>query len=501
MIPWLFACTLCFLVYLIAKSVGTVPSLRTVWMFNKLPGPNDLPFFFGSAWHLFRINMDDVFPYIQKRLAEFGGMYACYFMGLPTVICSDPEVIEVILTSNKNIDKGPEYKFIGRWLANGILLSTGEKWRQRRKMLTPSFHFKILEDGMGCMSRGWRKTLEVLLATKGQPVDLQPILGKGALDIICESAMGYVLEDNDDRSNEYVAAVKRATRDSTKRVYNPLLKSDFIFDLTPLSRSHAKDLGILHGFTGKIIRERKAAFDEEKQLEYSDADGKKRQVFLDTLLEMSKKENLNDNDIREEVDTFMFAGHDSTSTALQFLMMHLAENPEVQEKAYKEQQEIFGYSDRDPTKEDLSKMHYLDQVIKESLRLHPPAPSIARLLCEDVQLPNGHIIPAGAKVLIYIILTHRNPKYWDDPDAFKPERFDPDLCKTRHPYSYIPFSAGPRNCIGQKFALLEMKIGVSTILRACKLTTTTNSRDLKYKMLIILQPSAPIKIAVFPRNQ
>ncbi|KAF6201799.1 hypothetical protein GE061_004194, partial [Apolygus lucorum] len=105
---------------------------------------------------------------------------------------------------------------------------------------------------------------------------------------------------------------------------------------------------------------------------------------------------------------------------------------------------------------------------KESLRLqHPPAPSIARLLCEDVQLPNGHIIPAGAKVLIYIILTHRNPKYWDDPDAFSNLK---DLiricCKTRHPYSYIPFSAGPRNCIGQKFALLEMKIGVSTILRA-----------------------------------
>uniref|UniRef100_A0A0A9YUK8 Cytochrome P450 4c21 n=1 Tax=Lygus hesperus TaxID=30085 RepID=A0A0A9YUK8_LYGHE len=309
MIPWLVACAVCVLVYLFVNVVGTVPSLRTIRIFNKLPGPDDQPFFFGSAWALFRMDMDDVIPYVREKLEKFGGMYACYFMGLPTVICSDPEVIEVILTSNKNIDKGPEYSLIGRWLANGLLLSTGEKWRQRRKMLTPSFHFKILEDCMDCMSRSWRNVVGVFLASEGQPVDPLPIMGAGALNIICESAMGTVLDENDDRSKEYVAAVKRASRDSIRRVLNPLIRNDFMFDLTPLSKSHAKDLEILHGFTGEVIKERKAAFAEEKLYEqYSDADGKKRQVFLDSLLELAKKENLNELDIREEVDTFMFAG-------------------------------------------------------------------------------------------------------------------------------------------------------------------------------------------------
>uniref|UniRef100_A0A146MAJ2 Cytochrome P450 4C1 n=1 Tax=Lygus hesperus TaxID=30085 RepID=A0A146MAJ2_LYGHE len=501
LIPILLAGALCFLVYLVTYAQTSIPSWRTIRMFNKLPGP-EAPFFIGSAFELMRLELEDIISWMKERFDAHGGSFGLWMMGNPVFLIADAEVAEVILTSSKNIDKGSDYKSLERWLNNGLLLSTGDKWKQRRKMLTPSFHFKILEDSTDCMNKNWKKVVQKFLVSKGA-VEPLPIMGRGALDIICETAMGTELVETDGRSKEYVGAVKRATEASVVRMLSPFLQNDIIFNLTSMSREHKRDVHILHEFTEKVITKRMEAFEDEKRLEateYSESDGKKRQVFLDSLLELKKKVNLSSIDIREEVDTFMFAGHDTTSTGLQYLLMHLGENPDVQEKAYREQVEIFGYSDRDVTKDDLSKMHYLEQVIKESMRLHPPAPQIARTLTEDAPLPNGLVIPSQTRVNINIYHLHRNPKYWDDPDDFKPERFSLEESKNRHPYSYIPFSAGPRNCIGQKFAMLEMKIGVSTILRSCKISAVTKSADLKNKMLVVLQPSTPIKVEISPRN-
>ncbi|BES98079.1 cytochrome P450 [Nesidiocoris tenuis] len=446
--------------------------------------------------------MTDLLPWMKEKMDKYGGLVALYTMGQPTVITTKPEYVEVILTSTKNIDKGPEYKFISEWLGDGLLLSTGDKWKQRRKMLTPSFHFKILENNHDCMNKNWKKVVKTFLDAKGAPVEPLQIMGRGALDIICETAMGTIL-DKDDGGEEYVANVKRTTANSVQRALRPLYRSMTVLRLTPFGRQYLKDIDNLHNFTEKVINQRKSAYLEEKQLqadEYSESDGKKPQVFLDSILELAQQAGLTNDDIREEVDTFMFAGHDTTSTALQFVLLRLGENPEVQEKAYQEQLDIFGYSDRDVTKEDLNKMHYLDLVLKECLRLHPPAPQIARVLREDVTLPNNMIIPSGTKVLMNFFLMHRDPENFPNPEKFDPERFTHEMSKNRHPYSYTPFSAGPRNCIGQKFALMEMKIGLSTILRFCKIRAVTRSKDLKYRLEIILKPSTPILVEVTPRN-
>nr|AUX13052.1 cytochrome P450 monooxygenase CYP4EY1 [Apolygus lucorum] len=500
-IPILVAVAVCYFFYLMTYAQSSIPRWRTIKMFNKLPGP-EAPFFVGAAFELMRLELHDILSWMKERFDAHGGSYALWMMGNPIYLTADPEVAEVILTSTKNINKGTDYQSLEHWLHDGLLLSTGEKWKQRRKMLTPSFHFKILDNSTDCMNKNWKKVVHKFLESKGV-VEPLPIMGRGALDIICETAMGTELGETDERSKEYVRAVKRANEVSVVRMLSPFMRSSLLFSFTSMSRQHNKDVQILHEFTEKVITKRREEFEDEKRVEaseYSEADEKKRQVFLDSLLELSEKENMSSTDIREEVDTFMFAGHDTTSTGLQYLLMHLGENPEVQEKAYQEQVEIFGYSDRDVTKDDLSKMHYLDQVIKESMRLHPPAPQIARELSEDAPLPNGLVIPSQTKIVLNIFNLHRNPKYWSDPDAFKPERFSLEESKNRHPYSYIPFSAGPRNCIGQKFAMLEMKIGASTILRSCKISSVTKSSDLKYKMLIVLQPSTPIKVEISPRN-
>uniref|UniRef100_A0A0A9ZBI9 Cytochrome P450 4C1 n=1 Tax=Lygus hesperus TaxID=30085 RepID=A0A0A9ZBI9_LYGHE len=501
MIAVVISIVVCLVAFMFVRSHGQIPSWRTITLFNKLPGPKDEPFFFGPIFKMIKMELDDIVPWLHNEFKKYDWYWASWFMGQPGFFIADPDVAEVILTNTKNISKGPDYDVLRKWLRDGLIHSSGEKWRSRRKMLTPSFHFKILDNNLECMNRNWRKVVDQFLETNGTPFEPLRIMGRGALGIICETAMGIELDDDDARCKEYINTVKSTLEEAINRVMNPLLKADFVYNLTPAGRRYNKYVEILHSFTEKVIKEKKAAFAEQKAsgaTDYSEIEGKK--VFLDLLISLAEKENLSDEDIREEVDAFMFGGHDTTSTALQWLLMHLAENPEVQERAYAEQVEIFGNSDRDVTKDDLAKMQYLEQVIKESLRLSPSVPSIARSLVEDIRLPNGLTVPSGTKLSVSMYSLHRNPNYWPDPEVFRPERFSPEESKNRHPYSYIPFSAGPRNCIGQKFAMMEMKIGASTILRSCKITSPMKLADIKVKMLVVLEANVPIKVNITPRN-
>lgn len=144
-------------------------------------------------------------------------------------------------------------------------------------------------------------------------------------------------------------------------------------------------------------------------------------------------------------------------------------------------------------------MKYLEMCIKESLRIYPPAPLVARKVTEDFTV-RGHRIPSGCTCAIFIYLLHRNPKLFPQPERFIPERFEPKAEIHKMPYVYIPFSAGPRNCIGQKFAMLEMKIVLASILRRYQLTGITKRDQVDVEFSILLKPSSPIMIRFDRRN-
>ncbi|KAL1123287.1 hypothetical protein AAG570_002373, partial [Ranatra chinensis] len=229
---------------------------------------------------------------------------------------------------------------------------------------------------------------------------------------------------------------------------------------------------------------------------------KSRKAFLDTLIEYEIKNpgSLSKHDIREEVDTFMFEGHDTTSSALTFTLFLLGVHQDVQDRVVAELYDIFGDSDRACELKDLQQMTYLEMVIKESLRLYPSVPLIARYLTKDLKLDGDVVIPSGANLYILPFLIHRNEEYYPDPDRFDPERFAEDECAKRHPYAFIPFSAGPRNCIGQKFAFMEMKVVISTLLRRTKIESITQRGDFKLLSLLIIRPTIPIMLKFTPRE-
>ncbi|XP_056624883.1 cytochrome P450 4V2 isoform X2 [Triplophysa dalaica] len=421
---------------------------------------------------------------------------------VPFLILYHAENIEVVLNNSKHIDKSYSYRFLHPWLGTGLLTSTGEKWRNRRKMLTPTFHFSILSDFLEVMN----EQTEILIQKMeengdGEPFNCFSYITLCALDIICETAMGKNIYAQSNADSEYVQSVYKMSDIISKRQRAPWLWPDWIYRMLEEGKEQSRRLRILHYFTASVIKERAKLMTSDCDSD-SEQRPRKRQAFLDMLLKTTDEngKNLSHADIQEEVDTFMFEGHDTTAASMNWALHLIGSHPEVQKGVQAELQEVFGSSLRHVEVEDLKKLRYLECVIKESLRIFPAVPLFARSLCETCHI-NGFKVPEGVNAVIIPYALHRDPRYFPEPEEFRPERFLPENSKGRHPYAYIPFSAGPRNCIGQRFALMEEKVVLATILRHFEVESCQSREELRPLGELILRPEKGIWIKLQKRTK
>jgi cytochrome P450 len=274
-----------------------------------------------------------------------------------------------------------DYRFLNSWLGQGLLLSTGTKWHKRRKLLTKAFHFQILDNFLIVMNKQAQILCQILADrfSGGKEVDICPLVAHCALDIICETAMGQSVHAQDAADSPYVRAVYRALQVVHIRQKSPWLWPDWLFGISPIGMEYTKCLAILHEFTARVIRQRRQSLTvksgESVLCKTSEDEEKKNKLaLLDLLLtefenDEDKDSILSDKDIAEEIDTFMFEGHDTTAANLAFTLFLLASHPKEQEKCQAEQDDLFPDGDsRMPTMQDLGKMKYLEACIKESLR-------------------------------------------------------------------------------------------------------------------------------------
>ncbi|XP_061227452.1 cytochrome P450 4V2 [Neopsephotus bourkii] len=494
-------------------AVSSLPSLmdywRRWWVLKPIPGVSPCYPVLGNALLMERKG-EGFFKQLQTYVEEFRSLplLKLWIGPLPLVLLYHPDSVEVILNSSKYIEKSYMYEFLQPWLATGLLTSTGDKWRLRRKMITPTFHFTILTDFLEVMNEQGTILLEKLEKhVDKEPFDVFLDITLCALDIICETAMGKNVGSQENKDSDYVRAVYRMSDLIQQRQMSPWLWPDLVYSLFKEGREHEKNLKILHNFTDTVIAEKVAELENAKQKK-CDTDGsceesgsKKRKAFLDMLLNATDDEGnkLDYNDIREEVDTFMFEGHDTTAAGMNWALYLLGHNPEAQKKVHKELDEVFGNTERPVTMDDLKELRYLECVLKEALRLFPSVPLFARALREDCSI-RGYQIPKGTNVVVITYALHRDPEIFPDPEEFKPERFFPENCKGRHPYAYVPFSAGPRNCIGQRFAQMEEKVLLALILRRFWVESCQKPEELGITGGLILRPNNGIWIKLKRRQ-
>ncbi|NXR93335.1 CP4B1 protein, partial [Hypocryptadius cinnamomeus] len=387
----------------------------------------------------------------------------------PSLIIHHPEYAKIIL-GRADPKASAVYKLLVPWIGKGLLVLEGSKWFQHRKMLTPAFHYDVLKsyvtlmsDSVKVMLDKWDKRI-----TERQSVELFQDVSLMTLDSIMKCAFSFNSNCQTlSNSHYYIRAVFDLSYLLSNRIRNFSFK-DVFYNFTRNARTFQDTCKLAHTHTDQVIKERKMLHSDEKELEKIQK--KKHLDFLDILL-CSKDENgvgLSDEDLRAEVDTFMFEGHDTVASGLSWLFYCMSLHPEHQQRCREEIQGILG--DRDTIEwEDLGKMTYTTMCIKESLRLFPPVAAVSRELSKPVTFPDGRSLPAGCHVALSIFAIHRNREVWEDPEVYDPLRFSPENSAQRHSHAFLPFSAGSRNCIGQQFAMNEMKVALALTLQRFEL--------------------------------
>ena len=395
------------------------------------------------------------------------------------------------------------YSFLIPWLGEGLLIAEGNKWFRNRRLLTPAFHYKILKGYVSV----YNSCLSVLLqqwtlsAQAKEPVLLFKALGAMSLDIIMQSAFSFKSDcQRSEVRHPYVQACSDLVHLTSDRIMNPLYLMEWLYWLTPHGRKTKKICQFVHNYAENIIAERRKVVSERSSNGQTSSiqNGKhsKHMDFLDILLTARDEDGngLSDLEIRNEVDTFMFEGHDTTTSAMSWTLYCLAQHPQHQDKIREEVRSVL--KSREWLEyEDLKNLNYTMWCIKEAMRLYPPVFYFFRKTTEEIELKDC-VIPQDMILIIHVMVIHRNGHIWENPNVYDPLRFKPGNEK-HGPYDYIPFSAGSRNCIGQNFAMNEMKIVVSSVINRFSLRVD-ESHDVEFVPKVVLRTKSDIKLFLDP---
>ncbi|XP_077557447.1 cytochrome P450 4C1-like [Haemaphysalis longicornis] len=460
-----------------------------------------------------------------SKIHQAAGIFKVHAGFEPMVFLCTAETAEPLLSSTSNLKKSTIYDKLHPWLGSGgLITSFGERWRLHRKLLTPAFHFRVLDNFLPVINeQGDRLVEELSHLADGKAVNLWPVLSKCTMAAICETAMGLKLHSAEKTSevSAYAKDLEVAIKLFMKRVLQSWMWLDFVYAVTARGTKFAKVTRRMHRFTTKVVVERQQAdtarrgpaHTEEGERDSSGlgdpvAEGmtepetteNKRPAFLDLLSDYCRQGIFTVEDVRQEVDTFMFAGQDTSAQTLTWTLFALAIHPDIQRNVHEELDKVFKPdSGNSVTKRDVANLPYLDRVLKETMRVFSIVPWVGRSLTEPLKV-GKYTIPEGCTCYVFMYGIHRDPAHYRDPEVFDPDRFLRGEGSHSHPFAYVPFSAGPRNCIGQKFAMLEVKVLLAKVLRRFSVSTCDHRDDLLFDSDILLRTRKPINIRLHPRK-
>ncbi len=428
---------------------------------------------------------------------RYGPVSGIRTRGRHMVVVSGHEAAEHVLIANQdNYTKGIEYELLRIILGEGLLTSEGETWRRQRRLVQPLFAKRRMGDFIGHMTAATGKELDgerFRSLLPGQVVDVSESMMALTLDVVGRALFGA------DLTGRTAGRVGRALTDvlslgtkMTRRLPTYLLTLlpgmdlERAMALNPEGRRFHRSLTALREVIGDLLDERRALPEPGADL-------------LGMMLSMVDEETgepMTDDQISDELMTFVLAGHETTSNTLAWMWRRLSLNPAARDRLFEEIDSVVG--DRVPSLEDLENLSWTRATIEETMRIDAPVWTVGRKATADDEIGGFHV-PAGSSVMVLISMIHRDPAIWPNPEGFDPERFMPENRKSRPRHAFMPFGAGRRICVGSTFALTEATLITAMVAQRMRFDLPVCAR-VEAEAAITMRPRHGLPMKVMPRD-
>uniref|UniRef100_A0A023GNE0 Putative cytochrome p450 cyp3/cyp5/cyp6/cyp9 subfamily n=1 Tax=Amblyomma triste TaxID=251400 RepID=A0A023GNE0_AMBTT len=405
---------------------------------------------------------------------KYGKVFGYYMAEIPYVIITDVEMIKECFVKQMNaFHERPDMLIPVEPLLSSLLYNTGEKWKKVRSVVNPSFSstkMKLMTRTIvGCCET----TLQVINdhVADGKAVNITKLFKGLSLDVISKCALAWEVGCQGDPNDPLLKVVRSVAEDTEVTLVEGALKIPafrsalrWVFPFTPISKIYCELLERLRRIIHLRRRGDKARTLDMLQLLLDAQDGSGRDGCEGRKLQCPL---ISDDQLLGNCFVFLVAGYETTATAMAIAMYELAVHPEEQDAIYEEMKEALEASGGELTYEAMQQLKRLDMFVCECLRMYPPIALITSRKCNKETVVLGQHFPAGVNVMAATWQVHHDPEVWSDPFRFDPERFR-DGVRAHHPGAFIPFGLGPRECLGKRFSVLEIKAAICTTLRKCK---------------------------------
>lgn len=442
---------------------------------TRLPGPKGT-----RVMGVMREFNRDPLGFVDRMQRDFGDIVWSRFLYVPALFLYHPNEIESVLTTNaRNFRKAMTLRsnFFQLLVGNGLLTSEGDGWKRQRRLSNPAFHRERVATYATTMVDYTKR----LMASwqDGETRDMHRGMMRLTLEIVVRCLFSADVSHDVDNVGATLAAMVKpfASQATLKWILNNRLPTPEHVRFHRLARK-------IDNVVYRIIAERRASGKDEGDL-------------LSMLLAAHDEDGsgMNDQQLRDEVMTLFLAGHETTALTLAWSWYLLGQNPEAEKKFHTEIDAVVG--DRDVTFADLSRLKYTEQIVKESMRLYPPAYGLGREAIRDCEI-GGFYVPPGTQVFMFQWATHRDPRFFDEPLRFNPERWTTEFESQLPKYAYYPFGAGPRVCVGASFAMMEMILVLATIGRRFRLELD-RTHPVEVYPAMSLRPKDGVKVTIHAR--
>ncbi|MFW7377526.1 MAG: cytochrome P450 [Oligoflexus sp.] len=443
--------------------------------YNRLPGPNTPPLI-GIGFEFRKHGVA-----LLSQLSRTYGDYVKFPMpGIRGVLVSDPAFIKLVfLQTERLFVKGKIYERMRPLIGEGLVTSSGQIWRQQRKLANPAFNQNALESYLNIIHHKTAALMEVL-PRQSTSIDIYHMITELTFQIALEA----LFSTDVDRYREALMKAFTDSQDYIGHLFWAALPIPLAIP-TPRNRKFVKAKKTLDSIIDEIISYRK---DE----------GIDRDDYLARLLKArdhETKQSMSYELIRDEIATFMIAGHDTTANTLSFTFWLLAQNQKIQDEVFHEIKTCL--PDSNESLADLDKLDLTTRCLLESMRLYPTAWMVNRTSNADIQW-GQHVFKKGTTFLLPQYAVHRHPSHWEKPDDFWPDHFLPEKTATRAEFAFFPFGGGTRKCIGYELAMKEALLIIANVIRKYRVKAIANE-SFTLAPNITMSPTPGIKLQLEPR--